>query len=105
MNQTSKDVKDVKFYERGGHVRDKKRFEENQVRPLPSSYPNMITVQPHPIAPPVQRSRFQPIDLLPQDPKGFVEAQDLGCAARLHDHIRDACCVDARTYMFLLGRR
>ena len=77
MNQTSKDVKDVKFYERGGHVRDKKRFEENQVRPLPSSYPNMIAVQPHPIAPPVQRSRFQPIDLLPQDPKGSVEAQDL----------------------------
>ena len=35
MNQTSKDVKDVKFYERGGHVRDKKRFEENQVRSLP----------------------------------------------------------------------
>ena len=35
MNHTSKDVKDVKFYERGGQVRDKKRFEENQVRSLP----------------------------------------------------------------------
>jgi len=32
MNHTSKDVKDVKFYERGGQVRDKKRFEENQVQ-------------------------------------------------------------------------
>ena len=28
-----------------------------------------------------------------------MEAQDLGCAARLHDHTRDACCVDARTYV------
>jgi hypothetical protein len=36
MNQTSKDVKDVKFYERGGNnLRDKKRFEENQVRSIP----------------------------------------------------------------------
>ena len=37
MNQTSKDVKNVnkKCYERGGHVRDKQRFEENQVQSLP----------------------------------------------------------------------
>ena len=41
MNQTSKDVKDVKFYERGGHVRDKKRFEENQVRSIPIQSYNM----------------------------------------------------------------
>ena len=35
INQTSKDVKGVKFYERGGHVRDQKRFEESQVRSIP----------------------------------------------------------------------
>jgi len=36
MNQTSKDVK---FYERSGHVRDKKRLEENKVQPSASCYP------------------------------------------------------------------
>ena len=65
---TSQTNTNIKFYERGGHVRDKKRFAESKVhRPLspnptygatpPTTPPILIPTYPNPILAP---SLFQP---------------------------------------------